>query len=99
MFQILSIVAGLGSLICFVIVLIPLFREKGVLHGILGIICGFYPFIWGWMNVTRLSLRNVMLAWSACMALGVVCNTITGMQMAKAMQAGEMPAGLPAPPK
>jgi NAD/NADP transhydrogenase beta subunit len=97
MFQILSIVAGIGSLICFVMVLIPLFREKGALHGILGIICGLYTFIWGWMNVTRLNIRNVMLAWSACMLVGMGCNMVVGMQMAKTIQSGEMPAGLPAP--
>lgn len=97
MIQILAILAGIGSLICLIMVLIPLTREKGVLHCILGIICGLYTFIWGWMNVTRLNLRNVMLAWSACMLIGVVCNMIAGAQMAKSIQTGEMPAGLPAP--
>lgn len=99
MIQILSIVAGIGSLVCLVIVLIRLFREKGALHGILGIICGLYTFIWGWINVTRLNIRNVMLAWSVCMGLGIACNVLLTMQAARAIQSGEMPAGLPMPEK
>jgi hypothetical protein len=71
-FGILSILASLGMLVCLVMVLIPLFKEKGVLHLILGIICGLYPFIWGWMNAARLNIKNVMLAWSGCLALYLI---------------------------
>jgi hypothetical protein len=60
-------IAGLGSFVCFVIVLIKLFQEKGVLHGILGIItCGIYPFIWGWINAGRLNVQTIMMVWTAC---------------------------------
>src|SRR5688572_22080539 len=64
MFQILALLAGIGTFICFIIVLIKLFQQKGALHGILGLICGIYTFIWGWMNATRLNIKNVMLAWT-----------------------------------
>jgi hypothetical protein len=37
MLQILNGVIGLGCLICFIIVLVRLFQENGVLHGILGL--------------------------------------------------------------
>jgi len=61
-FNILALVAGLASLVCFVIMLISLFKEKGALHGILGIIsCGIYPFIWGWMNADRLGKKQIMI--------------------------------------
>ena len=40
MLGLLGLVIWLGSLICFIIVLIKLFQENGVLHGILGLICG-----------------------------------------------------------
>jgi hypothetical protein len=77
---ILAIVAGIGSLICWIMVLIKLFKEKGVLHGILGIICALYPFIWGWMNVARLNIKNVMIIWSVCIVLGIILNgSVTAM--------------------
>jgi hypothetical protein len=31
------------------------------LKGILGVFCGLYAFIWGWMNAGRLGLKNIML--------------------------------------
>ena len=69
-----ALAAGIASFVCFIMVLIKLFQEKGVLHGILGIICSLYTFIWGWMNVDRLSIRNVMIVWSAMLVLGIVLN-------------------------
>ncbi|MBN1993335.1 MAG: hypothetical protein JW953_11600 [Anaerolineae bacterium] len=72
--SILAIIVGIGSLVCWIMVLIKLFQEKGVLHGILGIICALYPFIWGWMNVTRLNIKNVMIVWSVCVVLGIILN-------------------------
>lgn len=49
---------------CFVLVLIKLFQQKGVLHGILGIICALYTFIWGWIEAARLNIKNIMLIWT-----------------------------------
>jgi hypothetical protein len=68
--QAISYLAGLGSLICFILVVIKLFKEKGVLHGILGIICSLYTFIWGWMESGRLKIQNVMIVWTVCIVLG-----------------------------
>jgi len=74
--QALGYLASLGSLVCFIMVLIKLFKEKGALHGILGILsCGIYPFIWGWIHSGRLGIKNIMIAWTvlwiASMVLGV----------------------------
>jgi hypothetical protein len=55
---------GLANLICYIIVLVKLFNDKGVLHGVLGLLCGVYAFIWGWMNVSRQNLMFVMIAWT-----------------------------------
>jgi hypothetical protein len=71
---ILAVVAAIGSIICWIMVLIKLFQEKGVLHGILGIICALYPFIWGWMNAGRLNIKNVMIIWTVCWLLGIILN-------------------------
>ena len=65
-----------GMLVCTIMVLIPLFKTKGVLHGILGIICGLYPFIWGWIHAKELNLSKIMLIWSVCMGLAAVSGTV-----------------------
>ena len=62
--QSLVYLCELGGFVCFVIVLIKLFQQKGVLHGILGIICGLYTFIWGWIEAARLNIKNIMLIWT-----------------------------------
>ena len=81
LFSILAAVFGLINLACLIMVLIKLFQEKGVLHGILGLICGLYTFIWGWMNVDRLNIRNIMIAWSVCIVLAIILNVIGSSMM------------------
>lgn len=68
----LAVIFGLVNLACFIMVLIKLFQEKGVLHGILGIICSLYTFIWGWMNAGRLNITNIMIAWSVAIVVGII---------------------------
>ena len=69
-------IAGLVSFVCFILVLIKIFKDKeknGVLHGIIGIVtCGLWALIWGWMNVGRYNNKNVMLAWTVCIVLSMV---------------------------
>lgn len=76
--QILNIVASLGSLICFVIVLIKLFQTEGALKGILGLICGLFTFIWGWMNAGKLGIKNIMLIWTVLIILSIVFSIAGG---------------------
>jgi hypothetical protein len=71
---ILAKLVGLASLVPFIIVLIKLFQQKGVLHGILGIICALYTFIWGWMNANTLNIKNVMILWTVLIIAGAVLN-------------------------
>lgn len=72
MLQVLNIVVSLGSLICFIIVLVKMFQNAGVLQGILGLICGLWCFIWGWMNAGKLGIKNIMLIWTVLILLGIV---------------------------
>ena len=76
--SLLAMVVGLGSLVCLIIVVIKLFQNEGALKGILGIICGLYTFIWGWMNAARLGIRNIMLIWTALIILGIILNVVGG---------------------
>lgn len=67
--------ATIASLICWIMVLIKMFSE-GALKGILGIICGIYAFIWGWMNAGKYNLRNVMLVWTLAIIVSVAMNVM-----------------------
>jgi hypothetical protein len=78
----LAMLCGLGNLVCFVLVLLKLFPAEGPLKGILGIICGLYTFIWGWMNATKLGIKNILKAWTALIILSIVLN---GMSFATMM--------------
>lgn len=74
----LAMVCSLGSLICFIIVLIKLFQNEGVVQGIIGLICGIWTFIWGWMNAGKLNFRNIMLIWTALIILSIILNIMSG---------------------
>ena len=74
----LSLLALLGWLICFIIVLIKLFQNEGALKGILGLICALYTFIWGWMNANKLNLKTIMLIWTVLIIVCIVLNVATG---------------------
>jgi len=78
MLGILGMLCWLGCVICFIIVLIKLFQENGVLHGILGLICSLYTFIWGWINAGRLNIRNIMMIWTVLIIIGMVLGFLGG---------------------
>jgi hypothetical protein len=78
---ILAMLVALGSIICFIIVLIKLFQNEGALKGILGLICSLYTFIWGWMNATKLGIKNIMLIWTLLIIVMVVLNFAFGVAM------------------
>ena len=76
---------GLGSLVCFIIFVIQLFKAKGALHGILGIICGLYTLIWGWQNAASLDAaggapglkyKQWILVWTGCIVGNIVLNAV-----------------------
>jgi hypothetical protein len=79
MLGIIGGIAGLGSLICFIIVLIKQFQEGGILHGIIGLVtCGIWTFIWGWINSGRLNIRNIMLIWTVLWIAAIILNSMSG---------------------
>ncbi|HEX6899212.1 MAG TPA: hypothetical protein VF789_05840 [Thermoanaerobaculia bacterium] len=72
--MIVSWLASIVCLVCWILVLIKMFPAEGPLKGILAIICGLYAFIWGWMNASRFNLRNIMLAWTIGILVAVAMN-------------------------
>ena len=62
------------SLVYWIIVVVRLFKEKGALHGILGIVISLYPFIWGWIKHKELNLTKTMLIWTLSYVFAVVLS-------------------------
>jgi len=81
---------GIGSIICWIIVLIKMFKNEKPLIGVLGIFCGLWAFIWGWMKASTLGLKKTMLIWSACIGLTIVGQVISGMAVAGQIESGEI---------
>ena len=77
--NIVSVIAGLGSLVCFILVLIHLFQSGetglGIACIVLVFVCGIgalIAFVKGWMD----DLGTVMWVWTGCIALGLLTNFV-----------------------
>jgi len=60
---------SLTVLLCFLVVLVRLFRSDGVLAGVFGAICGLYTFLWGWQHRDDADLRGIMILWTALLVV------------------------------
>ncbi|OYV06147.1 MAG: hypothetical protein CFE26_07855 [Verrucomicrobiales bacterium VVV1] len=92
-------IGALGSLACFVLVLIKMFKTEKPLMGILGILsCGIWAYIWGWMNSTKHGLKQIMLGWTVAIVLCVVGSLMSGAKMVKAIEEQQkaLPSSAPA---
>ena len=81
--QIIGTLVSVAALVPFIMVLIKLFQEKGAGHGILGLLCALYTFIWGWQNANRLNIRNLMMIWTGLILVGLVFNVLGAGQLAQ----------------
>ena len=72
----LSAIVGLANLVLFIMVLIKLFQIEGTMKGILGLICGLYTFIWGWMKNKELGITQIMWAWSALIVINMILSAV-----------------------
>lgn len=87
--QILSGLFGVANFVCFIMVVVKLFKQEGTGKGILGVICGIYTFIWGWINSGKLNIRNIMLAWTVLIVLSAIVGGLSAQQQVAAMQAAQ----------
>jgi len=68
----LGLVCGVGALVCWILVLVKIFRDSVGL-GVLGIISiGIFTFIYGWMKCEEYHIRKVMTWWTVFLAGGNV---------------------------
>ncbi len=76
--EILGQIAGLGSLVCWIMVLVKFFQTKNVVHGVIGIItCGLWALIWGWVTHAKLGLTKIMIIWTICIIISFATGGAT----------------------
>ena len=68
----------LAMVVVQILVVVKMFQNAGALHGILGLICGLYAFIWGWMNANKLGIRNLMIIWTVLIILYFILAATLG---------------------
>jgi hypothetical protein len=76
---ILAYLALAGMIICQIIVLVKMFQTAGALQGIIGLICGLWAYIWGWMNAGKTGLKKIMLIWTVLIILYCIFAATSGM--------------------
>ena len=86
-------VIGIGSLVCWVMEIVAAFKkEEKPLLGILSIVlCSLGGFIIGWIHAGKWGIKNIMLAWTGLVIVGLLLNVLFGDQLAASM-ANELPA-------
>jgi hypothetical protein len=70
----LAILVSLGSLACWIIVLVKIFQSGNIGMGIVGIICPLVAFIYGWMKADEYKIKNVMLIWTVLVLASIGLN-------------------------
>src|SRR5438093_595670 len=74
--QILQYAAGIGALVCFILVLVQMFQHNKTGLGIACIVLvfccaigGLIAFIYGWVKHREWRLTNVMIIWTVCVVV------------------------------
>ncbi len=59
-----------------------MFKKKGILHGILGLLFIIYPFIWGLIHFKEQDFKTPMTVWLIAIVVGIVLGFIGGASSA-----------------
>lgn len=81
--NLLSFVCSIVSLVCFIMVIVQMFKRGESTMGIVSLVsllaCGIgflIAFVYGWTKVTAWDLKQIMLAWTAAFVLNFVLSGI-----------------------
>jgi hypothetical protein len=74
----MSGLAGFVSWVAGLWMVYLLFKKKGILHGILGLLFIIYPFIWGLIHFNEADIKKPMTVWLIAIAVGIVLAFIGG---------------------
>lgn len=67
-----------ASFVCWIIVLIQMFKRQHVGLGVVGILCALVAFVYGWIKAREWGITMVMLVWTACLILGGTFTSLGG---------------------
>ncbi|MDR3573426.1 MAG: hypothetical protein P4L50_06185 [Anaerolineaceae bacterium] len=73
---ILQSLAGILSFVAGLWMVVILFQKKGILHGILGLICELYTFIWGLIHFSEPEIKTPMTIWLIAIGISIVLTVI-----------------------
>lgn len=87
LFQVLSWIASLAALVCFIMVVVAMFKAGDTTLGIVCIvlaICGFglgalIAFVMGWVNAGKWNVQKIMPIWTAAAIAWILFGTIALM--------------------
>jgi len=81
---ILLMLAALTNLVCWIIILVKLFKNGDTVTGVIGIFCGLVAYIVGWTKSDELDSTKVMLVWT----VAIIAQVAITFQI----QSGAVPA-------
>ena len=64
-------IVGLAICVLYIIVWVRLTRVKGLPHGLLGLVCAVYPFLWGWWVAREQNTKTIMFLWSLMITIWI----------------------------
>ena len=70
----LAIIVGVGSLVCWILVLVKIFQANQIGLGILGIICPLFTFIYGWVKSGEWKIQKLMLIWTVLVVINIALS-------------------------
>jgi hypothetical protein len=76
--QALSVAVSLGILVCYVMVVVQMFRHGKTGPGLMStlglLLCGLgglFAFVYGWMKAAEWRMTNVMIAWTVLIVVNI----------------------------
>jgi hypothetical protein len=79
--QIVGGLCGIVSLVCCILVIVQMFQRGktglGIACIVLLLLCGLgglIAFVYGWMNVNQWGIKNIMLIWTGCIIVSILCQ-------------------------
>ncbi|MCC6546459.1 hypothetical protein IT570_04760 [Candidatus Sumerlaeota bacterium] len=77
----IAAISSLVSFACAIYVGIQIYKEKGIVHALIAIICcQLYGFVWGWSSWQDSRKMQVMLIWTICILISLALNIMGAMQ-------------------
>ncbi len=80
--SLLAVACGIGSLVCFVIVIIKMFQHGDTAPAIASLVLllcgigGLVAFVFGWMKAGVYGIQNIMMIWTGCLLGAIVLNVL-----------------------